>query len=471
MVVGCSSDDSVSSTSATDSSSSSSSSSSDSDSVGTETSGTDATTSTSSSSSTTASETDPTVSTTDPTTTNPTTTDATTTDATTTDATTTDGATCDDGALNGDESDIDCGGSCAACADGQLCNDGPDCSSGNCEAGTCAPPDPCANEVLDEGETDIDCGGSCGPCDVGQMCLVNEDCLGDCVEGLCEPPECLEDVDCEVQNSECATYTCVDYACVGEAVNEGGDCVAGLCSTQDICTDGVCGGGIPTDCSDLDSPCSVGVCNPEDGMCFAENAANDTPCQAPLGCGDAALCTDGVCTDDAGSALFYEPFADNSQAWELDTEWEIGSAIAGCGDPDTDHSPTDDNGIAGVVLGGCATTSLHDYYCLTSAPIDTTGLNDVWMSFWRDLYSDYTPYMKNKIEVWDGQNWVIIFETFGNPGVNDSDWMFFEYDLNAYSNAALQLRWCNNIGSNGAFNRGSWNVDDVVIGPMSCQPF
>ncbi len=462
MVVGCSGDDSVSSTGATDSSSSSTS---DSDSSGTETSGTDPTTSTStptstststSTSSTTAAETDPTT--------------GTSTTSTTGTTGTTDGATCDDGAQNGDESDIDCGGSCLACADGQLCNDNPDCSSGNCDAGTCAPPDPCTNGVLDEGETDIDCGGTCGPCDVGQMCLVNEDCLGDCVDGLCEPPECLEDIDCEPQNNECAIYTCVDYACVGEAMNEGGDCVAGLCSTQDICTDGVCGGGMQTDCSNLDSGCNIGVCNPEDGMCITEMAANDTPCQA-LGCGDTALCTDGVCIDDAGDALFYEPFVDNSQAWELDTEWAIGAAVAGCGDPEFDHSPTDDNGVAGVVLGGCATTSLHDYYCLTSAPIDTTGLNDVWMSFWRDLYSDYTPYMKNKIEVWDGQTWVIIFETFGFPGADDSDWIFLEYDLNAYSNAALQLRWCNNIGNGGAYNRGSWNVDDVVVGPMSCQPF
>lgn len=42
-------------------------------------------------------------------------------------------APCLDGTKNGDETDIDCGGSCSAkCADGQGCNVAADCQSGNC---------------------------------------------------------------------------------------------------------------------------------------------------------------------------------------------------------------------------------------------------------------------------------------------------------------------------------------------------
>ena len=50
--------------------------------------------------------------------------------------------TCDDGIQNGDETGIDCGGSCQPCEN--FCNDG----------------------IQNGDETDIDCGGSCCPCPV-----------------------------------------------------------------------------------------------------------------------------------------------------------------------------------------------------------------------------------------------------------------------------------------------------------------
>lgn len=473
MVVGCGDDAISSATDATDSdtsSTSTSSTSSTSSSTGPET--TTTTTTTTTDTTTTTSDTTTT------TTSGPGTesdTDVTATDTTT--DTDTDGPTCEDGLQNGDESDVDCGGSCLPCADGLLCNDAPDCVSGNCLDGICAPNEQCNNGQLDDGESDVDCGGLCGPCEAGQMCLGDEDCLGACVDGFCDATECLEDVDCEGMNGECAVYACVESACVPEAINEGGDCGGDdLCSSQNVCTAGVCGGGVPVDCSDLDNACTVGLCNPEDGQCIAEVAPNDTPCQAALGCGDAAVCTDGACIDPDGEAFFYEPFSNNDNGWTLGTEWEIGPAVAGCGDPDTDHSPGDDNGVAGVVLGGCATTALHDYYCLTSPVFNASEYpgQDLWLTFYRDLYSDYTPYMKNKIEVLNKDGtWVTVYETFGAPGINDSEWTYQEYDLNALKekNEAMQIRWCNNIGNGGAFNRGSWNIDDVVLGPAMCQPY
>ena len=47
-------------------------------------------------------------------------------------------ATCDDAELNGDESDVDCGGSCAPCVNGAACMAGADCVSGACDT-TCGP--------------------------------------------------------------------------------------------------------------------------------------------------------------------------------------------------------------------------------------------------------------------------------------------------------------------------------------------
>lgn len=45
---------------------------------------------------------------------------------------------CDDMILNGDETDIDCGGvSCAPCVIGKACSVGADCESGGCDDGVC----------------------------------------------------------------------------------------------------------------------------------------------------------------------------------------------------------------------------------------------------------------------------------------------------------------------------------------------
>jgi hypothetical protein len=47
-------------------------------------------------------------------------------------------ATCKNKALDGDETDVDCGGACNRCAAGKRCRRGEDCESGTCEGTTCA---------------------------------------------------------------------------------------------------------------------------------------------------------------------------------------------------------------------------------------------------------------------------------------------------------------------------------------------
>lgn len=49
-------------------------------------------------------------------------------------------SSCDDGEQNGDETDVDCGGSCDACNNGAACVSAEDCLSANC-AGTCVSPE------------------------------------------------------------------------------------------------------------------------------------------------------------------------------------------------------------------------------------------------------------------------------------------------------------------------------------------
>jgi len=85
-----------------------------------------------------------------------------------------------DGIKNGDESDIDCGGSRAPqCADGKACAVGGDCANDVCKANTCAPPSP-DDGVKNGDESDVDCGGTKAPkCATAKACAANTDCASD----------------------------------------------------------------------------------------------------------------------------------------------------------------------------------------------------------------------------------------------------------------------------------------------------
>lgn len=169
------------------------------------------------------------------------------------------------------------------------------------------------------------------------------------------------------------------------------------------------------------------------------------------------------------TTVFTETFANNTQGWTLDTEWQIGSATASvCGgygnqDPATDVTPTPDNGIAGVVIGGCATTALHAPYYLTSPIINLSGLTNATLNFYRWLNSDYTPYMNNTVEVFNGASWVTIWSSGGAPGILDASWQFQTFNVTPYINANFRVRFGKTVGSGGAFTVSSWNLDDITI--------
>jgi len=101
---------------------------------------------------------------------------------------------CHDRILDGDETDLDCGGSCLPCASTLGCQVPGDCQSTLCDAGVCRPAS-CSDGVLDGLESDVDCGGPCATrCALGQRCDFDSDCAsGDCNAsvlggGTCVPP-------------------------------------------------------------------------------------------------------------------------------------------------------------------------------------------------------------------------------------------------------------------------------------------
>jgi hypothetical protein len=101
-----------------------------------------------------------------------------------------------DGVKNGDETGVDCGGSSPKkCPPGEGCNTTADCNNVKCDivAKKCLPASH-SDGIKNDGETGVDCGGVTGApkCPTGQGCVADSDCnnvrcdVG--VTNLCLPP-------------------------------------------------------------------------------------------------------------------------------------------------------------------------------------------------------------------------------------------------------------------------------------------
>ncbi|TNF36104.1 MAG: hypothetical protein EP329_05540 [Deltaproteobacteria bacterium] len=187
---------------------------------------------------------------------------------------------CDDGILNGNESDLDCGGSCGPCAFGDACRAPGDCATNVCEAKSCA----CSVGFAPDDDgvcRDID---DCtpNPCENGGTCadrINGFDCA--CVPGYSGPVCQTDDDDCSpnpCKNGGTCTDAVNDYDCAcldgfwgadcGQ-VCELGHCVAGTVTcaaggVERVCT--ACEAGWDgDDCeSDLDE-CALGIDECADG--------------------------------------------------------------------------------------------------------------------------------------------------------------------------------------------------------------
>ena len=119
------------------------------------------------------------------------------------------------------------------------------------------------------------------------------------------------------------------------------------------------------------------------------------------------------------------------------------------------------NGVAGVVVGGNENPVLHDPYYLESPAVDVSAdSGKLFLTFYRWLNSDYLPFMRNMIEVFDGNAWVEVWSTQGPPGVQDSPpagkgWTFQSYDITQFKNAGLRVRFGYEIKQNGVYTIGS----------------
>jgi hypothetical protein len=418
-------------------------------------------------------------------------------------------AACGDGVINAAAAEVcDDGGESARCND--------DCTAAACGDGVI---NTTAGETCDDAGPSETCNASCtmiscgdGFLDAGEECdeggkstaACDVDCtFAECGDGVFN--EAAEDCD-EGERSATCDADCTAVECGDAVVNlaAGELCDTGMQSAMcDLdCTPAECGDGYPNGlagelCDDggesafCNVDCTISACgdavvNASDGeQCDAagESAGCDLDCTLPV-CGDGVLnasageqCEElgaALCTYDAVT-LINEDFSDNLAGWTLGAEWGIGPAVSSpspgaCanGDPGTDHTPTGDNGVAGVVIGGNAGTALHDFYWLTSPVFNASGYGLVELDLWRWLNSDYTRYMQNRIQVWDGAAWQTVWESGPSPGIADAVWTNVVYDVTAHANANMQVRIGFNIASGGVYTCSQWNVDDLTIIGSDC---
>lgn len=193
--------------------------------------------------------------------------------------------TCSDGIQNGNETDIDCGGSCDPCdntnpvdCQGSCPDSHPLFLCGQCYASEsqaqsagCSeicdnsnPQPTCSDGIQNGDETGIDCGGSCNPCDTSNPGDCQESCpdshplflCGQCFTSATQAQSagCSEVCD----NSNPDPTTCNDGVQNGDetGVDCGGSCAA--CDTNEpTCSDGIQNGNeTGIDCGGSCTPCS-----------------------------------------------------------------------------------------------------------------------------------------------------------------------------------------------------------------------
>jgi len=285
--------------------------------------------------------------------------------------------TCENGALDGDETAEDCGGSCAPCDNGLACEVNADCVSGACIGLFCADPG-CENGLIDPNEGGTDCGGVCPDlCPTGEPCDVDGDCeSGVCTSRVCVEASCTDlitngeetDIDCGGANPACARCE------VGDDCLVDGDCETGSCvdlscalvcpANSDDCdgdTDNGCEANLLTNINHCGacarrcslphavSACSAGECiiaTDAEGLprCTAPYAACDADtangCESnlltdPENCGGCGIrCTDAngtpTCVDGQCGSVCSAGFEDCGGDYRCETDTT--TSVANCGE-------------------------------------------------------------------------------------------------------------------------------------------
>jgi Cys-rich repeat protein len=211
------------------------------------------------------------------------------------------GSPCMDGLLDGNETDVDCGGgTCPACGVGKKCKQDTDCTSNACDPllHTCLSPQ-CSDGQKDGNETDVDCGGSCAACGLGKMCSADQDCASQACDGVsltCVASKCDDQKkDGSETDVDCGGSTCPPCA-TGQTCLLDGDCISNNCDPGSLtCIVNQCMDGMQ-DGDETDVDCGGGIC-PACGlgkMCDSASDCVSQACDGVTSTCDADACSDHV---------------------------------------------------------------------------------------------------------------------------------------------------------------------------------
>ncbi|MEZ4446374.1 MAG: hypothetical protein R3B72_45265 [Polyangiaceae bacterium] len=186
------------------------------------------------------------------------------------------------------------------CDDGLFCTLDDTCQAGQCVGG---PTNDCGMVASEcHGVVCDENSASCSeqPADDGAACVGSDLCLvgGQCANGNCiggTPNDCFF----SPVPDDCHVAVCNPQNGMCEPVpgNEGEACVDlnDLCTVNKTCTGGVCDGGAPKDCSQLTMGCDLGVCDTTTGTCVTQTVMNGQICDDLDACTLNEICTNGLC--------------------------------------------------------------------------------------------------------------------------------------------------------------------------------
>ncbi|MBR6244683.1 hypothetical protein IKR20_03825 [bacterium] len=135
----------------------------------------------------------------------------------------------------------------------------------------------------------VECGSD-SDCDDGLFCTGTESC----VDGFCRSN--FDALVCENGDDPCIDMRCDEASKSCQPGNATDGIICGrpddMCYEAQVCLNGVCTPIGAKDCSSLDSFCSEGVCNPQNGLCEKQ------PLNEGIACETGKLClVDGVCRE------------------------------------------------------------------------------------------------------------------------------------------------------------------------------
>jgi hypothetical protein len=187
-----------------------------------------------------------------------------------------------------------------SCDDGQFCTVNDACSAGECVGGPqndcgMAPGD-CDEVVCDEMSqgcsttplvNGTECINSVDLCQVGAACQ-NGLCIGTTNDCFFQPVpnECFNSV-CNPTNGVCEPVPGNDSAACVNSMD--------LCDINNTCLGGQCQGGNQTDCSFLTQGCDLGICDSATGVCGVQAVMNGQMCDDLSACTTGEICTTGMC--------------------------------------------------------------------------------------------------------------------------------------------------------------------------------